>query len=143
MKKIILILGIIFCGTMMFAQRHGHGGGGRGHHHGHGPRVVKRSVYRPARVTVFHPHWRPGFGYHRRWVYFPRYNFYWDNWRNSYMFYSGGAWVVTSSPPPAVVNVDLSKEKHRELKEDEDDVDDVYRSNNEHKESEKEKQKSE
>lgn len=95
--------------------------------------VVKRSPFLPAKVVVFHPVWCPGMAIYRRWVFFPRYNFYWDNWRNCYFFWQGGVWVTSPTPPPVVVNVNLVKEKHYELKETEDDTDDVYKSNDAHK----------
>src|SRR5687768_8985619 len=82
-----------------FAQKGGKGGKGgkavrhpRAHAHVRGPKkvvVVKRSPYRPKKLVVYHPVWGPKFAIHRRWVFFPRYNFYWDNWRNSYMFWNG------------------------------------------------------
>lgn len=105
---------------------------GKGHRHPHKRVVVKRSNHRPAKVVVFRPHWRPAYAYHRRWVYFPRRNFYWDNWRNHYVFWSGGVWVSQAAAPPALVNVNLEKEKQRELAEENDDVDDVYRANTDH-----------
>lgn len=124
----------LFLSTSFFAQKgkgHGHH-----HHHRHGHKkvvVVKRSPYRPAKVVVYHPYWRPKYAYHRRWVYFPRHNFYWDNWRNHYVFYNGVTWVSQPSAPTIVVNVNLETEKTVELKEDEDDVDDVYQNNSKHK----------
>lgn len=129
-KILILFIFILSCSELS-AQR-------RGENRGHGRRgnrvvVVKRSVYRPAKVVVYHPAWHPAYTYHRRWVYFPRYNFYWDNWRNQYVYYSGNAWIAGPTAPPAIVNVDLSKEKITELREDEDDNDDVYHMNDTHK----------
>lgn len=111
---------------------------GRPHGHQHGRRAnkvvaVKRSPHRPAQAMVYHPHWRPHHTYHHRWVFFPRYNLYWDNWRNHYVFWNGAAWISQSQAPPMIVNVNLDQEKSAELKEDEDDVDDVYRSNENHK----------
>jgi len=113
---------------------------GRGHHpHGnnrHGKKVVvvKRSHYRPKKVIVFYPAWRPKYAYNRRWVYFPKYNLYWDNWRNHYMFWNGTIWLSQAAAPPVIVNVNLENEKHQELKENDDDIDDVYKDNTNHKE---------
>ena len=45
--------------------------------HKQGPKrtvIVKRSVYRPAKVVVYHPIWHPTHTFHRRWVFFPKYN---------------------------------------------------------------------
>lgn len=102
-------------------------------HHRPGKVVVVKSKYRPAKVVVYHPYWGPKYNFHRRWVYFPRHNFYWDNWRQCYFFWNGVIWVNQVTPPPMVVNINLEKEKHYELKENEDDVDDVYQTNDSHK----------
>lgn len=140
-KSIILILSVLLLGTnSTFSQKGGHGHGGR---HGkgtkvvvknnhHGGRVIVRSRYRPAKIVVYHPHWRPNYGYHRRWVYFPRYNFYWDNWRQGYYYRNGAVWIFNTTPPPVIVNINLDKEPNYELKEDDDDVDDVYKINDNH-----------
>ncbi len=131
-KFITLILSL-FISTTFFGQK----GKGHGHHHHHGNKkvvVVKRSHYRPAKIVVYHPHWHPAYAYNRRWVYFPKHNFYWDNWRNHYVFYNGGVWISQPTAPAVIVNVNLEKEKNVELKEDEDDVDDVYINNSKHKE---------
>lgn len=129
------IIAFLILGTAKLnAQKHG-----GGHHHGHPHKahrakvVVKRSPFRPARVVVFHPYWGPKRAIHRRWVFFPKYNLYWDNWRNHYYFYNGTAWISQPTPPPVIVNVNLDNEKQYELKEDEDDVDDVYKGNDNHK----------
>ena len=95
--------------------------------------IAKRSVYRPHRVVVYRPFWRPYYAYKRRWVFFPRYNFYWDNWRNHYVYWNGAIWMSQPTRPPLIVNVNLEKEKSTELKETEDDIDDVYSSNVTHK----------
>jgi hypothetical protein len=143
-RNCILVVVLLIHFTASAQKGHGHGRGHRhGHKHPHKVVVVKRSPYRPARVKVFHPHWHPTFAYHRRWVFFPRYNLYWDNWRNHYVFWNGSIWISQPSPPPVVVNVNLEKEKHHELKEDEDDVDDIYKSNEEHKKEESPKDKPE
>ena len=137
LKKIIpLVITLFLLGTgNLFSQKKGghHGGKGKGHHHHPGKRVVKRSIYRPAKIVVYHPHWCAKRAYNRRWVYFPKYNFYWDNWRNHYVFMNGAVWVTNPSPPPTVVNITIENEKSVELKEDDDDTDDVYQSNDNHK----------
>ena|ERR1700752_5014069 len=142
--SLLLIIAFLMFGSMnSFAQR----GQRKGHPHKavragvvakpyrHKPAtaVVIRSKYRPAKIIVYHPYWGPKYSFHRRWVYFPRYNFYWDNWRQCYFFWNGVIWVNQVTPPPVVVNVNLEKEKHHELKENEDDVDDVYQTNDSHK----------
>ena len=135
---IVLVACMLMLGTNLgFSQRGGHGHAG--HHggarvvvknHHRGNRVMVRSVYRPAKIGMYYPHWRPNYGYHRRWVYFPRHNFYWDNWRQGYYYRNGTVWIFNTTPPPTVVNINLAEEKNYELKEDQDDVDDVYKTPN-------------
>jgi hypothetical protein len=104
-------------------------GYGGGYSHPHHP----YRYWRPAPAPfIYHPYWNSGFAYHRRWVYFPRHNFYWDNRRNMYLFWNGGTWVTAVTPPPVIVNVNLRKEKSYELPAGDDEVDDVYRSNSQH-----------
>ena len=86
MKSVIFMLCILLIGTnSAFSQK---GGRGHGKGNGHGNvknqrgtrvvvkshprvnRVVVRSKYRPAKIVVYHPHWRPNYGYHRRWYIF-------------------------------------------------------------------------
>jgi hypothetical protein len=132
--KISLVIIMVIASTATFAQkRHPHPG--RHPHRGGKVVVVKRSPFRPKKVVVYHPAWRPGWACNRRWVYFPRYNFYWDNWRNHYVFLNGATWVSQPAPPPAVANVNLANEKHYELKEDEDDADEIGQYNTAHKET--------
>jgi hypothetical protein len=128
MKKIILVMASIFIlvHTNVVAQRAGVGPHRR-------VVVVRPSPFKPARVIVYHPYWGPKLVIHRRWVFFPKYNIYWDNWRNHYVFLNGTRWISQATMPPALINVNLSTEKHYELKENEDDVDDVYKRNDAHK----------
>lgn len=139
----MLIATLLLFSTSIFAQGRHNGGGGhraRGNSkvivkgHPHGPkRVVVVSKYRPAKMVVYHPYWRPAYAYHRRWVYFPRYNFYWDNWRNGYYYMSGPTWIFNTTPPPAIININIDNEKNYELKDSDDDIDDVYKTNEVHK----------
>jgi len=131
--KIFILLTFVFLSSLSYAQR-GHGrGGGHGNGHRKGRAVAHRSHYRPANIVVYHPHWRPAYDYHRRWVYFPRHNMYWDNWRNHYVYVNEGVWVSRPTAPVTVVNINLDTEKSTELREDEDDNDDIYKSNDNHK----------
>ena len=137
-KKIIpIVITVLVLGnTEIMAQKKGHRAHAHPHKHGHrGGAVVvkKRSPFRPAKVVVYHPVWGPKYHIHRRWVFFPKYNIYWDNWRNHYVFWNGTIWFSQPSPPPVIVNVNLENEKHYELKEDDDDTDDIYQGNNSHK----------
>lgn len=157
-KKNVSLLALstlLILSSIGFAQR-GHGNSGGNHHGGnrstHGnrhtkvivkhphhnavvykhPHGVRRSAYRPAVIKVYNPHWCPHRNYNRRWVYFPRYNFYWDNWRQIYVYRNANVWVTNPTPPPTIVNVNIENEKSYELKEDDDDTDDIYISNDNH-----------
>jgi hypothetical protein len=135
---IITLLGTLLLTTnRSFAQRGNGGHHGNGHQHGNGRqhmnnRVIVRSHYRPKTIVVYHPIWAPRHNYNRRWVYFPRQNFYWDNWRQMYVYRSGAVWIFNATPPPAAININIENEKHYELKEVEDDTDDVYKTNDNH-----------
>ena len=139
--SLILVL-IVFSTINSFAQHGGHGGKHGGHGGGHNNKIVIvsnqhgnkvfRSKYRPNNIIVFHPRWGVKRNFNRRWVYFPRYNFYWDNWRNAYVYRNGTVWVSNATPPPTIVNININNEKHYELKENDDDVDDVYNTNETH-----------
>lgn len=98
---------------------------------------ARAAVVRPHRVrrVVYRPVWAPRATYARRWIYFPRYNFYWDNRANRYVYLSGARWIYATTPPPVVVNIDLSTEKHYELKEEEDEVENIQDKNQEHQNS--------
>jgi hypothetical protein len=140
-KILILTFGLILSLTSIgFAQRGNHGGKGHGNRNGnghheknqqvkinhHNQNVVKRSIYRPKTIVVYHPNWAPKRNYNRRWVYFPGHNFYWDNWRQVYVYRNGNVWISKPTPPSFIININLSTEKHYELKEDDDDTDDIY-----------------
>lgn len=94
--------------------------------------VVRRSVYRPKVLVVHHPIWSPKRAFNRRWVFFPHYNLYWDNWRNIWVYRQKTVWVTTVVRPAFIEKVNLENEKAVELKENEDDIDDVYYSNEAH-----------
>lgn len=142
LKKIIPLVITLFLlgsGNLFSQKKGGHHGGGHPHkkvvHHGpHGAKVVvRRSPFRPAKIVVYRPVWGPKHYIHRRWVYFPKYNMYWDCWRSHYVFWNGSIWFSQPSPPPVIVNINLENEKHYELKEADDDTDDVYQGNDTHK----------
>lgn len=132
---LFLVTGVVFTSS-------GQHGKGRGHGHtkvhykvgnrNHNRVVVRRSIYRPKVVVVHRPIWAKHHVYNRRWVYFPKYNMYWDNWRNQYVYRNNTVWIVNSTPPPTVININMEEEKSYELKEDNDDIDDVYNNNLSH-----------
>ena len=142
LKYTALVIIMLLLNVNAFSQK-GHGGGhGGGHGYkgfkvnnggGNNVVIIKKSKFRPNKIVVYHPYWRPKYSYNRRWVYFPKHNFYWDNWRNHYVFYNGTVWLSQPTAPPIIVNVNLEKEKHYELKEIEEDDDDVYKTNENHK----------
>lgn len=125
----------------------------KGHHHGGGGGYKKVYVNKPYNNKVvvvknyhphyhhhphyyrraYHPFWGPPVGYYRRWVYFPHYNFYWDNYSSMYVYWGPGGWVRAAALPPALININISNEKKYELKEDDDKVDDIYDNNTSHK----------
>lgn len=130
----LIVIGLVSFNSILCAQKaHPHGRHPHRHPHAKKVVVVKRSPYRPAKVVVFHPVWRPKYAYYRRWVFFPKYNLYWDNWRNHYVFWNGTIWLSQPTAPPVIVNVNLENEKSKELKEEDDDVDDIYKDNESHK----------
>lgn len=95
--------------------------------------IVETKRYHLFRKTVvYHPHWAPKVSFHRRWVYFPLYNFYWDNYRNVYVVRSGSVWVKSTTKPKEYDNVDLSTEKIVELDEENDNQDSIQDKNAQH-----------
>lgn len=127
--KIFILLTFVFFTGISYAQREREST----YRHRKGKAVVvPKSQYRPVNIVVYHPHWRPAYDYHRRWVYFPGYNMYWDNWRNQYVYVNEGIWVSRPTAPAAVININLETVKSNELGEDEDDNDDIYKSNKAH-----------
>ncbi|QKG79324.1 hypothetical protein [Tenuifilum thalassicum] len=94
--------------------------------------VKKTRPHRVKKVVVYHPRWAHKKVFHHRWVYFPRYNFYWDNVREVYVYKRGTVWVTSVKAPEVIVNADLENEKQVELSEDNDNVDEVYLKNDEH-----------
>jgi hypothetical protein len=127
LRVTILIILAIFISEAVNAQH-------RGRYRGKRVVVVKRSRYRPKRLVAFRPAWHPRWTCQRRWVYFPKQNFYWDNWRNHYVFNSGTVWISQTNPPSSATNVNLAEEKFYELDESDDDNDDIAMANARHQE---------
>jgi hypothetical protein len=85
------------------------------------------------RAVIYHPYWAPRVNYRHRWVYFPRYNFYWDNFHNVYVYRTGTIWVTSTNAPQEVEKFDLSSVKKVELNENNDSKDAIQNNNDEHK----------
>lgn len=128
LRFVILIILVVLASESAFAQRD------RGRHRGKKVVVVRHSRFRPRHVAVFRPHWHPRLTCQRRWIYFPRYNFYWDNWRNHYYYFNGTIWISKSNPPANASGVALAEERFYELNESDDDNDDIALVNKEHQE---------
>ena len=134
-----LILAVLMMVTHLNAQqgqrRHGHPAAKvrKAHPHAKTVRVVRRSAYRPAKVVVYRPAWGPNCTFNHRWVYFPYRNYYWDNWRNHYVYYNGIVWVSQTMPPPDVNIATMEQDKRYELPEENDDLDSIYVDNSAHK----------
>lgn len=94
--------------------------------------VVKSKNHHFRKARVYHPHWAPRVSFKHRWVYFPRYNFYWDNFSNVYVYRTGTIWVTSTNPPQEVEKVDLSSVKKVELNENNDAEDSIQNNNKEH-----------
>lgn len=127
---IITLLVFILQTNSSLAQKKGH------HHHHANKKVVVvhkdgGKAYRHRR-HVYHPHWGPNLAFHRRWVFFPRYNFYWDNRNNYYVYANNGVWINSPTPPPVVININLSNEKKYELDAPNDSINDVQKNNGTH-----------
>lgn len=100
--------------------------------HRYKAKVVRKKP--PVKKTkIYHPAWGPKFTFRNRWLYFPRYNFYWDNVQNVYIIKRGNAWVVLNSKPKEVEKVDLVTERIVELNDEENKTDAIQEKNSEHK----------
>lgn len=97
-------------------------------------RVVKVYEERAPRCERhYRPKWCSHREFDRRWVYFPRYNMYWDNYRNVYVYNSRGRWVAEPEPPRVALNVNLSSERFVELGVDLDSRSDAFSFNSRHR----------
>ena len=101
-------------------------------HQGNKVVVVKNKNHHVRKAVVYHPRWAPRASFKHRWVYFPRHNFYWDNFRNVYVIRTGTIWVTSETAPKEVEKVDLSKEKQIELGEENDSQESIQDKNDEH-----------
>lgn len=127
---VLTLIVFIFQTNTSKAQKKG------GHHHHANKKVVVvhkggGKAYRHKR-HIYHPHWGPTIAFHRRWVFFPRYNFYWDNFNNIYVYRSNGVWINSINPPATIINVNITNEKKYELDEASDSVNDVQKENESH-----------
>lgn len=132
------VLALMASSTVVLADGHGRDHDNRGRKH-----EKKRPHYEEFRhgkhhdkyreVVYYRPHWHPESRFERRWVYFPRYNVYWDNYRNQYAYSDRGRWVVTRRVPQVVVNVNLAREQYYELDREYDERDNVFSLNIQHR----------
>ena|ERR1700741_648815 len=136
LSPVILLIFLLQTNTAFAQKKGGHHGYYK--HQGNPNKVVIVNKY-PYHARhhyynhAYHPVWGPPMGYHRRWIYFPHYNFYWDNFSGMYVYWGGGMWVRTASPPPMIINVNLSSQRRYELNEPDDAIDDIYGKNDDHK----------
>jgi len=70
-----------------------------------------------ATASQRHPNWVPAKGYRHetRHIYFPDYNFYYDNHRNVYIYFNNGKWRVNSNLPVIYSRYNLRKAMQVEL----------------------------
>jgi len=94
--------------------------------------VIKYSRHHYRKAVVYHPKWAPRISFTKRWVYFPRYNFYWDNINSVYVIRTGRVWVTSAIAPKEIENVNLTKEKKVELSEENDGLDSIQQNNEMH-----------
>jgi hypothetical protein len=99
------------------------------------PGFLKPSNYRPSIRVNYRPSWSHHTIYRRRWIYFPKYNFYYDNWRQMYYYQNNTQWYMNINLPTALLNINIENENHFPLHEDEDDIDEIYRNNKQHNET--------
>jgi hypothetical protein len=93
------------------------------------------SRYRPNIRVIYHPSWSHHTSYRRRWVYFPKYNFYYDNWRQMYYYQNNTQWVINVNLPTTMNSINIENENHFPLNENEDDTDEIYKYNKHHNDS--------
>jgi len=70
-----------------------------------------------ATTSQRHPNWAPEQGYRHetRHIYFPDYNFYYDNQRSVYIFFNNGKWRVNSNLPVIYSRINLRNASQVEL----------------------------
>lgn len=129
--KIVAIAALVTSSTVAFADRHDDDREDRGRKHGkHRPHYEEyrhgKHHHKHREVVYYRPKWHPECRMERRWVYFPKYNMYWDNYNDRYAYCDRGRWVVTRRVPQVVVNVNLARERYYELEEEYDERDNVF-----------------
>ena len=87
--------------------------------------VAKTKRHRARKAVIYHPYWTTKLAFKNRWVYFPKYNFYWDNVKRVYVIRTGTIWVVSKNKPQEVKDINLENEKILEIDGKYDDQDDV------------------
>jgi hypothetical protein len=105
------------------------------HHHATGKVVLRpHSGARHRHVVVVKripPPWAPKMVLKRRWLYYPKYNFYYDCIHVKYIYLQNSVWVRANTLPPAIIQINLNNEKHIEL-DDDDTVENPEYNNSAH-----------
>lgn len=55
------------------------------------------------------PPWAPAHGYRHRYIYFPQYACYYDNYYGIYYYKTGSFWYKTSLKPSFILNISTAK----------------------------------
>ncbi|MGE0078650.1 MAG: hypothetical protein AB7S48_12390 [Bacteroidales bacterium] len=127
-KLFILTIAIVLlCGATVYGQRMDMAKSNLSH-----KTIVVKKHNRWVRRVVYHPYWAPTQNYYHRWIYFPHYNFYWDNEKCVFVYKSGLKWIVASALPEEYSNANLKKSKSVELVDVDDSSDEVFSKNSEH-----------
>jgi len=103
------------------------------HQHCRSEVVAVRKGPKSSMSRHYRPKWHPRHQFERRWVYFPRYNMYWDNYREVYVYSHYGRWVAYPEPPRIAINADLTSERFFELGVELDTRNDVFSLNARHR----------
>lgn len=112
MKAILYVLLALLVPAYTFAQR---GHGKHYHKHDRQPRTVvhNHNVYvynSPVKVKrKGPPRWAPAHGYKHRYVYFPEYRCYYDNFQGVYVYRNGTVWVTSVYQPRFIVNIGVTR----------------------------------
>lgn len=111
MKTIAVIITMI--PILCYSQRghnKGNHGGNNGKHfknNSHPIAYYKESNHHHKRKGP--PYWAPAHGYKHRYVFFPEYRCYYDNFSGKYIYRRGPIWVTSINLPTFMFNVSLAR----------------------------------